>query len=155
MLILRNNRIRALNTNQFFFSTLLSPSHSPLNSSPDSSKFSSSQQRRKLTSSVSAPLIDSNPMTAFWTIPNVITLTRMAMSPLIAVAIAADLKDLALAGCIFGAFSDWLDGYIAKNHNLKVLLPLALDLTFSGRVSGVGSWIQLLTRSLLAPLQQG
>jgi hypothetical protein len=39
------------------------------------------------------------------------------------------MKDLALAGCILGAFSDWLDGYIAKNYNLKVPIYLLLLLS--------------------------
>jgi hypothetical protein len=58
--------------------------------------------------------------TQFWTLPNVITLTRIGISPLIGYAIMEDMKDIALIGCVFGAFSDWLDGYIAKNFNQKV-----------------------------------
>lgn len=58
--------------------------------------------------------------TQFWTLPNVITLARIGMSPLIGYAIMKDMKDIALAGCVVGAFSDWLDGYIAKNYNQKV-----------------------------------
>ena len=57
----------------------------------------------------------------FWTLPNVITLARIGMSPLIGYAIMKDMKDIALVGCVVGAFSDWLDGYIAKNYNQKVL----------------------------------
>jgi cardiolipin synthase len=37
------------------------------------------------------------------------------------------MKDLALFGCIFGAFTDWLDGYIAKNYNQKSIWGGILD----------------------------
>jgi cardiolipin synthase (CMP-forming) len=63
---------------------------------------------------------EQEPLREIWTIPNIITISRIASSPLIAIAIASDMKEAALIGCTVGAFSDWLDGYIAKNYNQKV-----------------------------------
>lgn len=65
---------------------------------------------------------DQELLREFWTIPNIITISRIASSPLIAVAIASDMKTAAFVGCAVGAFSDWLDGYIAKNYNQKVAI---------------------------------
>lgn len=70
----------------------------------------------------SANIPANNSERQFWTTPNIITLSRIATSPLIAVAIASDMKVFACAICATGAFSDWLDGYIAKNYNQKVCL---------------------------------
>lgn len=50
-----------------------------------------------------------------YTIPNMITISRMCCSPLLTLAIINDEKMIALGGCCVAAFSDWLDGYIAKN----------------------------------------
>jgi hypothetical protein len=69
---------------------------------------------------LSATQTSSDVSPKFWTIPNVITLSRIAMSPALTLAIACDMKSLALGGCIIGAISDWADGYIAKNYNQKV-----------------------------------
>lgn len=63
---------------------------------------------------------ESDTLRKFWTIPNIITITRMASCPLITMAIISDMKEAAILGCVAGAFSDWLDGYIAKSYNQKV-----------------------------------
>ena len=61
------------------------------------------------------------------TIPNLITMTRMASSPLLAYAIVHDQKKIALIGCCVAAFSDWLDGYIAKNYDQSTVLGGLID----------------------------
>ena len=90
-----------------------------------------------------------------YSIPNLITISRIAASPLITLAIVFDFKEIALYGCIFAAFSDWLDGYIAKNYNQStslgaVLDPLA-DKVFIGSIT-VGLTIQGLIPIPLASL---
>lgn len=55
-------------------------------------------------------------------IPNMITLARIAACPFIALAIANDMKKTALVACVAAGVSDWLDGYIAKNYNSAVSL---------------------------------
>lgn len=61
------------------------------------------------------------------TIPNIITMSRIAASPLLSVAIAYDMKAVALGGCVLFGFSDWLDGYLAKKLNQKTVLGAFLD----------------------------
>lgn len=62
-----------------------------------------------------------------WTIPNVITLSRITASPGLVYAIANDLKEVAFGGCLIFAFTDWLDGYIARNYNQMTKLGAVLD----------------------------
>lgn len=61
------------------------------------------------------------------TIPNMITMSRIVASPLLSVAIAYDMKAVALGGCVLFGFSDWLDGYLAKKLNQKTVLGAFLD----------------------------
>ena len=51
----------------------------------------------------------------------------MGGSPVLGLAIAYDYKTVAIAGCALAAFSDWLDGYIAKNYNQMTVLGGMLD----------------------------
>jgi cardiolipin synthase len=62
-----------------------------------------------------------------WTIPNIITFSRIAASPGLVYAIANDMKEVAFGGCIIFAFTDWLDGYIARNYNQMTKLGAILD----------------------------
>ena len=61
------------------------------------------------------------------TIPNIITMSRIAASPLLSIAIAYDMKAAALGGCILFGFTDWLDGYLANKLNQKTVLGAFLD----------------------------
>ena len=49
-----------------------------------------------------------------------ITMSRIVASPLLTFAIANDMKEAALVGCAVAAFTDWLDGYIARKWNQTV-----------------------------------
>jgi len=62
-----------------------------------------------------------------WTVPNMITISRIVASPCLAFAIVNDMKEVALIGCCVAGFSDWLDGYIAKNYNQMTVLGGMLD----------------------------
>lgn len=62
-----------------------------------------------------------------WTIPNMITMSRIVASPGLTYAIACDMKGVALGGCVFFGFTDWLDGYVAKRFNMKSILGGFLD----------------------------
>lgn len=84
-------------------------------------------------------LINSSSQNKFWTLPNIITISRITLSPLICLGIYSNLKDLTLISCLIGSLSDWLDGYIAKNYNQKsiwggILDPLA-DKIFVGSIA--------------------
>lgn len=61
------------------------------------------------------------------TIPNMITVSRIAASPILGYAVVNDMKLLALGGCVVFAFSDWLDGYLARVLNQQTKLGAALD----------------------------
>jgi cardiolipin synthase len=61
------------------------------------------------------------------TIPNMISISRILCSPGLAVAIYYDMKGVALAGCVLAGFTDWLDGYLAKNYDMKSELGAFLD----------------------------
>ena len=52
-----------------------------------------------------------------------ITMARIAGSPLIAYAIISDMKEIALGGCLLAALSDWLDGYLLHNNFCRTCLP--------------------------------
>lgn len=58
--------------------------------------------------------------TAYLTLPNVITITRMISSPAIGYLIVADKPMLACAATLAAAVSDWIDGHIAKRYNQQV-----------------------------------
>ena len=62
-----------------------------------------------------------------WTIPNMITMSRIVASPALTYAIACDMKGWALGGCVLFGFTDWLDGFIAKRYNMRSVLGAFLD----------------------------
>lgn len=61
------------------------------------------------------------------TIPNIITVSRIIASPALAYAVIYDLKTVALGGCVIFAFSDWLDGFLARKLNQQTILGAFLD----------------------------
>lgn len=63
----------------------------------------------------------------YWTVPNIITLARIASSPLLAALILQGKYAYAVAGLAVAAGSDWLDGHIAKNYNQSSVLGSFLD----------------------------
>jgi len=60
-------------------------------------------------------------------IPNLITMTRICGTPIIGYWIVFDNYQWALGGCLIAGFTDWLDGYIAKNYNGTTTLGTYLD----------------------------
>ncbi len=88
-----------------------------------------------------------------WNVPNVITIGRIAMSPMIAAAIIEEYRLVAFVGCVISVFSDWLDGYFAKKFDQRTVLgsfldPLA-DKIFIASLSLSLCYIQLLPLPLL------
>jgi cardiolipin synthase len=63
----------------------------------------------------------------YHTIPNYITISRILACPLLTYAVATDMKVTALTGVILFAFSDWLDGFLAKRWNQQTTFGAALD----------------------------
>jgi cardiolipin synthase len=74
---------------------------------------------------------DDNPRrnwkTDIYTIPNMITASRIVASPFLSYAIAYDMKVAALTGCVVFGFTDWLDGYLAKKLDQRTVLGAYLD----------------------------
>lgn len=75
---------------------------------------------------------ESNQFWAHWkrelrSPPNVITTTRILFAPVLSYFIVSGQHQLALYGCIVAAASDWLDGYLARHHNMSTVLGAFLD----------------------------
>ena len=60
-------------------------------------------------------------------IPNIITISRICSTPIICNLIMTEKYNFAMAGCFLAGFSDWLDGYIAKNYNQQTVFGTYLD----------------------------
>lgn len=60
-------------------------------------------------------------------IPNIITLTRIASTPFLSYLVIEGHYDYAMYGCILAGFSDFIDGYIARKYNMKTNLGTYLD----------------------------
>jgi cardiolipin synthase len=64
---------------------------------------------------------------SWFNVPNSITVARCIASPGLTYAIVNDMKGVALTGCILAAFTDWLDGYIARNYDQQTVLGGIID----------------------------
>ena len=65
-----------------------------------------------------------------WNLPNVLTIIRLLLIPVFVVLHVVGYDKLALLVFCIASFTDWLDGYIARRHNLvtdfgKLMDPLA------------------------------
>jgi len=59
--------------------------------------------------------------------PNIITSLRIISTPILSYLIVTKQYDLAAAGTFLAASSDVLDGYLARNYNMKTVLGSYLD----------------------------
>lgn len=59
--------------------------------------------------------------------PNLLTLSRIASTPLLSYFIVHEDHALAVAGCLLAGITDILDGYLARNHNMGTVLGTYLD----------------------------
>ena len=62
-----------------------------------------------------------------WTLPNFITLIRLAALPFFLLAIADDRFDIALAIFVAAGLSDFVDGYLARRFGMNSALGAYLD----------------------------
>lgn len=91
-------------------------------------------------------------------IPNIITVSRIASTPILSYLIVTKNYQYAVGGCILFGLSDWLDGYIARNYEGqstvlgtyldpladKIMInTLALSLWYTALLPGplVGIWL--------------
>ena len=63
----------------------------------------------------------------FWTIPNVISLTRIGFAPVVYMLLMDDQRLIAFIVYIIGALTDALDGFIAKRFNQMSDIGSVLD----------------------------
>jgi len=49
-------------------------------------------------------------------VPNIITVSRIASTPILSYLIVTESYQYAVGGCILFGLSDWLDGHIARNY---------------------------------------
>lgn len=63
----------------------------------------------------------------YHTIPNYITISRIAASPLLTYAVIFDYKMYAFGGVLLFGFTDWLDGYLAKKLKQQSTIGAFLD----------------------------
>ena len=67
------------------------------------------------------------PLKGPWTLPNLITLLRLAALPFFLVSIADGRFDIALAIFVVAGISDGVDGYLARHFDMKSALGAYLD----------------------------
>lgn len=97
------------------------------------SKGDSSEEKDKLKSTDDGWISQKtrNQIDAIYTqsksIPNIITLTRIASTPFLSYLVIEGHYDYAMYGCILAGFSDFIDGYIARKYNMKTNLGTYLD----------------------------
>ena len=69
-------------------------------------------------------------LTNIWNVPNVLTILRLLLIPVFVVLHVMGFPKMALLTFCVASFTDWLDGHIARKHNLitdfgKLMDPLA------------------------------
>ncbi|MCP4192918.1 MAG: CDP-diacylglycerol--glycerol-3-phosphate 3-phosphatidyltransferase [Planctomycetaceae bacterium] len=76
------------------------------------------------------------------TLPNQITIARLVVSILLFIFIPLQLYIAALIAFVVAAGTDWVDGYLARKHNLVTKLGRILD-PFADKILICGSFIFL------------
>ncbi|ODV85613.1 hypothetical protein CANARDRAFT_187093, partial [[Candida] arabinofermentans NRRL YB-2248] len=62
-----------------------------------------------------------------YTIPNILTFTRIATTPIIGYLIVKGESNWALGFFVYSAITDFLDGFIARKYNLQSVVGSVLD----------------------------
>src|SRR5436309_10421463 len=69
----------------------------------------------------------TRPQPSVWNVPNQLTLARFVLALVLFGLIAAEWWGWCLTVFLVAAFTDWLDGYLARLHNLTSTLGRNLD----------------------------
>jgi CDP-diacylglycerol--glycerol-3-phosphate 3-phosphatidyltransferase len=69
----------------------------------------------------------TQPRASVWNVPNQLTLARFVLALVLFGLIAAESWGWCLTVFLVAAFTDWLDGYLARLHNLTSTLGRNLD----------------------------
>lgn len=62
-----------------------------------------------------------------WTVPNILTMSRIATTPIIGYSIVSDKPMMAISIFIYSCITDFLDGFIARRYNLKSIVGSIID----------------------------
>ena len=76
------------------------------------------------------PPLSSRPLTVEWTLPNIITLARICLTPVVALLPFIQgywPKVIAFVVFLIAAFSDLVDGYLARRYGTTSQLGILLD----------------------------
>lgn len=87
-----------------------------------------------------------------WTLPNFITLLRLAALPFFLFAISAGRFGIALAIFVLAGISDGIDGYLARRFNMKSALGAYLD-PIADKLLMMGSYLFLSVPSFPAAIK--
>jgi cardiolipin synthase len=79
------------------------------------------------SSSASSEQLYGHWMEQLQSIPNLITVGRIASTPVLSYLIVTQQHSAALVGCLLAGLSDVLDGYLAKKYNMSTVLGTYLD----------------------------
>jgi CDP-diacylglycerol--glycerol-3-phosphate 3-phosphatidyltransferase len=83
------------------------------------------------------------PAPSVWNLPNLLTLSRFPMAALLFVLIAYEQWAWCLAVFLLAAFTDWLDGYLARIWKMTSALGRSLD-PLADKVLACGAFIFLI-----------
>jgi cardiolipin synthase len=75
----------------------------------------------------SARLFSSPRRDHIFNLPNILTMSRIGLTPIIGVCIVQNSLGIGMTLLGVAAFTDWLDGWIARKYNLKTPLGSLLD----------------------------
>ena len=103
-----------------------SSSSSSQNKQDDDDDDQTDKQERS-TAELKSQSTVNNQKNEWYSLPNIITMSRILGTPIIGYWIIHNQMDYALIGCTLAAISDYADGYLAKNCNMKTILGSYLD----------------------------
>ncbi|CAG8737074.1 8693_t:CDS:2, partial [Acaulospora morrowiae] len=62
-----------------------------------------------------------------WNLPNVLTISRLAVSPVIGYFILNEQYKLALGAFVYAGLTDLLDGFVARRYKMKTMVGTVID----------------------------
>lgn len=86
---------------------------------------------RSQTGSKKSPILSRIPLPSshenIYTIPNILTMTRLVAAPLVGYFLVHDYHQAALALFAYAGITDLVDGYIARRYNLQTVVGTIID----------------------------
>ncbi|SCU99225.1 LAFA_0G22760g1_1 [Lachancea sp. 'fantastica'] len=82
---------------------------------------------RTISTGSSKPKKVSPIISSIWTLPNLLTISRIAAAPLIGQCIVSNNLVPALGLFTYSCITDFLDGYLARRYNMKSVAGTVLD----------------------------